>query len=128
MKNKKLDLIRMDVEGHEVEVLNGLYPAVKKNILSPMVIFETHLSRYNKNHDMEKTLNNYFKLGYKITLVGSSSINGTSIIEKKGYKSDITVKSDGEERKIFKNIKNEDAIELICSTGGIRTVLLEKSK
>ena len=93
-----------------------------------MVIFETHLSRYNKNHDMKKTLNNYFKLGFQISLVGSSSINGTSIIEKKGYKSDIIVKSDGEERKIFKNIKNEDAIELICSLGGIRTVLLKKNK
>ena len=30
MKNKKLDLIRMDVEGHEVEDLNGLLPAIKK--------------------------------------------------------------------------------------------------
>ena len=32
MNNRKLDLIRMDVEGHEVEVLNGLLPAIKKSI------------------------------------------------------------------------------------------------
>ena len=58
MNNRKLDLIRMDVEGHEVEVLNGLLPAIK-NLLQPMIIFETHLSRYNKEHDFEKTLKNF---------------------------------------------------------------------
>ena len=32
-----------------------------------MIIFETHLSRYNKEHDFEKTLKN-FNLGYKVSL------------------------------------------------------------
>ena len=59
MNNRKLDLIRMDVEGHEVEVLNGLLPAIK-NLLQPMIIFETHLSRYNKEHDFEKNFKKLF--------------------------------------------------------------------
>ena len=117
----------MDVEGHEVEILNGLLPAIKNNLFSPMIIFETHLSRYNEKHNMEKSLRNFFNLGYKVKLVGSSSINGTNIIEKKGYISDLSIKSDGEERKIFENIKNEDSINMICFEGGIRTVLLKKN-
>ena len=74
----------------------------------------------------KKTLKNFFNLGYKVSLVGSSYINGTRIIENKGYQSNLTVKSDGEVRKIFKDLKNEDALDLICSKGGIRTVLLKK--
>ena len=71
------------------------------------------------------TLKNFFNLGYKVSLAGSSYINGTRIIENKGYQSNLIVKSDGEVRKIFKDLKNEDALDLICSKGGIRTVLLK---
>ena len=39
MKGRSLDLIRMDVEGHEVEVLDGLLPAIENNEMSPMIIF-----------------------------------------------------------------------------------------
>ena len=35
------DLIRMDVEGHEAEVLNGLIPNIGVNNLYPSIIFET---------------------------------------------------------------------------------------
>ena len=69
-------------------------------------------------------MKNIFNIGYQVTLVGSSSDQGSNIIKKFGYKSTKTIKSDGNTIKIFKNIKNEDAIEMICKTGGIRTVLL----
>ena len=37
---------------------------------------------------------------------------------------EMTVKTDEEERKIYKYIKNEDAIDIICKSGGLRTILL----
>ena len=58
-------------------------------------------------------------------MVGSSSIRGSNTVEKYGYKSKKTIKSDGEIRKIFTNIKNKDAIDLICHKGGLRTILLK---
>ena len=68
-------------------------------------------------NDIEKPLREFLKLGYKIELVGSSSLNGSKIIEKRGYKSDLFIRSDGEERKIFNNINDDDAIDLICFKG-----------
>ena len=126
--NKKFDLnlIRMDVEGHEVEILDGMIPFIKKSKSKPMIVFETHLSRYSKNHNFENTLKNLFKLGYHFKIVGSSSKRGTKLIEQKGYASKEIIKSDDEERAIFLNISNSDAIDLVCYKGGIRTALLSK--
>lgn len=124
LNGRKTHLIRMDVEGHEVEILNGLVSNISEINELPMIIFETHISKYNENHDFKKTLKNIFDIGYGVTLVGSSSENGSNIIKKFGYKPIKTIKSDGNTIKIFKNIRNEDAIEMICKTGGIRTVLL----
>ena len=58
--------------------------------------------------------------------IGSSSIRGSNTVEKYGYKSIKTIKSDGEIRKIFTNIKNKDAIDLYVIRG-LRTVLLKPS-
>ncbi len=125
LKGETLDLMRMDVEGHEVEVLDGLVNSIDEIKKLPMIIFETHISRYNKEHNFENTLNKLFNLGYFVGMVGSSSLRGSNTVERYGYKSIKTIKSDGEIRKIFTNIKNKDAIDLICHKGGLRTVLLK---
>lgn len=124
MAGRAPDLIRMDVEGHEVEVLSGLLPAIERGEMRPMVIFETHLPRYSAEHDIEAPLRRLFALNYRVMLVGSSSERGTRIIEGLGYRSLQKVRSDGVERAIFANIRDEDAIDLIRQKGGVRTVLL----
>lgn len=121
---RKLDLIRMDVEGHEVEVINGLLPAIEAGEQAPMIIFETHLSRYGADHDLEAPLRRLFAQGYKVKLAGSSSERGTKLIEAKGYKGGAPIKTDDVTRVVFENIADEDAIAMICREGGIRTVLV----
>ena len=125
MEGRNLDLIRMDVEGHEVEVLNGLIPNIGVNNLYPSIIFETHRSRYNNEHSMENTLKNLFAKNYKVSMLGSTSKEGTKKIEAKGYISTEAIQTDEYERVIFKNIKEQDAIDLICNEGGVRCVVLE---
>jgi len=127
MAGRHLDLIRMDVEGHEVEVINGLLPEIESGAMGPMIIFETHLSRYGDEHDMRAPLNRLFEAGYALVLAGSSSDRGTAILTNKGYRALECVRSDDVTRGIFENISREDAIELICKTGGLRTVLLARS-
>lgn len=124
MAGRKPDLIRMDVEGHEVEVFAGLLPAIERGEMAPMVIFETHLSRYGKEHDMEAPLRRFFALGYRVLLAGSSWEHGTRLIEARGYTGVMAIASDGVGRVVFENIAQNDAIDLICREGGIRTVLL----
>ena len=126
LKGRKLDLIRMDVEGHEVCILNSLLSSIKKKEIIPKIIFETHISRYNRENNMKQTLKNLFNLGYEVSLAGTSSIRGTKLLRKLGYNTSFKIKSDDEERTIISKIKNEDAINLICSTGGLRTIVLSK--
>ena len=100
----QLDLIRMDVEGHEVEVMNGMLDSIRKGEMKPTIIFETHLSRYGEEHDMEAVLKNYFDTGYKTRYLASSYEGGTEIVESRGYKGSAPIHTDGVQRKIFENI------------------------
>ncbi len=124
MAGRPLDLIRMDVEGHEVEVINGLLPAVERGEMTPMILFETHLSRYGADHDIEAPLRRLFAQGYRVRLAGSSSERGTRLIEARGYVGGEAIPTDDVTRVVFENIADQDAIDLICREGGIRTVLL----
>jgi FkbM family methyltransferase len=122
----KIDLIRMDVEGHEVEVFNGMLDAVEKGEMSPMVVFETHLRQYTPDHDMVTPLRRLFACGYKARYVASSTDWGSAQIEALGYRGGQRIPTDFMFRKLFENISDDDAIHLICQNGGVRTVLLAK--
>ena len=63
----------MDVEGHEVAILNSLSEYIKKTNHKPIILFEPHLKRYNKKNNIVTALTNLFDLGYKNILIGSSS-------------------------------------------------------
>jgi FkbM family methyltransferase len=119
------DLIRMDVEGHEVEILTGLIAPVANGAIKPMVLFETHLSRYGPDHDMEAPLARLFELGYRARFLASSAKAGSAAITARGYKGGPPIHTDFVTRRIFENVRQADMIDLICRTGGVRTVLLE---
>ena len=126
-KHGKPDFIRMDVEGHEVEIIRSLLDEIKKGGVKPIICFEPHISSYNSKHDFKPILESLFKLGYITKYLSSNSISGTKRIMSlnKNYKSKITVKSDGEIRSIFENINNKDTINILTRIGGARTVLLK---
>jgi len=124
MRGRRPDLIRMDVEGHEVEVLEGLLPAIKDGAMAPMVIFETHLSRYSAEHDIGRPLREMFAHGYKVSLAGSSSYRGTKMVMDRGCEPLLRLRSDGDDRAIFENLSPEHVLDMITRTGGLRTVLL----
>ena len=121
------DLIRMDVEGHEVEVINGMLDAVEGGDMSPIILFETHRTRYGPDHDMAGPLRRLFGCGYRARYLASSSERGTEIIEALGYRGGAPVKTDFMTRVIYEDIGEDDVIDLICQSGGVRAVLLTKS-
>ncbi len=120
------DLIRMDVEGHEVEVIDGLLPAVAAGEMAPMIIFETHRSCYGADHDMATSLRGLFDCGYGVPLAASSQQSGTELVEARGYRGSAPIPTDGVNRVLFEDLDRDDAIDFICRTGGLRTVLLAK--
>ena len=48
----------MDVEGHEVAILNSLSEYKKKTNHKPIILFEPHLKRYNKENNIVTALTN----------------------------------------------------------------------
>ncbi len=122
------DLIRMDVEGHEKEIISGMLKYIKKKNLNPHIVFEPHIATYDKNKFAD-VLNNLFKLNYFTQLLSSNAKSGTDrilkIVKKKPI---VTLSSDGERRAIFKDVNPQDTIEILTKTGGARTVLLSPLK
>lgn len=122
------DLIRMDVEGHEVEVFRGMLDAISEGAMAPMIIFETHLTRYGPGHDMAGVLEALFARGYRVPLVSSSSDKSAARIASLGYTPGRRIATDGIHRTLFENIKPDDAMSLICRNGGVRTVILARGQ
>ena len=114
------DFIRMDVEGYEEYILKDLINLKLKKY--PIICFETHLSKYKKMKDILKKL---FNKGYRIKYASSSSESGSLKLKNLGYKPIFkNIKTDDVTREIFKNIKKNHSIKLICELGGLRTVLM----
>tara|TARA_B100000287_G_scaffold306447_1_gene289584 strand:+ start:2682 stop:3650 length:969 start_codon:yes stop_codon:yes gene_type:complete len=121
----KPDLIRMDVEGHECEIISGMLKYIKSNFFKPHICFEPHISSYSKKNNFAKILKELFKLGYFTKLISSNAESGSKRISKiSAQKDPFTILSDGEKRGIFKNINNEETIKILTEIGGARTVLL----
>jgi FkbM family methyltransferase len=118
------DLIRMDVEGHEVEVIDGMLDAINAGTMRPTIIFETHLSRYGADHDMAAVLKGLFAAGYGVPMAATSWQRGTDILAARGYEGGAPIATDGVERVIVRQVAPDDAIDIICRTGGLRTVVL----
>jgi len=131
LKNKKrIDLVRMDIEGHEIEVFDSLINFYKEfqNKLPRKIIFETHFNVYKKKKEQViEVLNKVFDIGYNIKYL-SSPDEPKIQLHKLGYKPFKVINEFPFRRGIYKNIKHQDFINFVTTTGGVRTVLLELKK
>jgi len=128
LKDKKsIDLIRMDVEGYEVEIFEGLEEAIKSGLFKGKIIFECHFPKYDDvKHSLRKQLEMLIKNNYLVKIMTSNN-EATSKIRTLGYKPEkVICTSDDFYQGIYRDITENDAIRLICELGGIRDVLLTK--
>ncbi len=127
-KRKDIGFVRMDIEGHEVEVLAGIARAAGDFRIFPGVLFETHFPKYDTmHHDIGRSLELLFELGYAPKYIASSD-ERVSKIREKGYKPTLVVSTDRVERGIYEGVSGEAVIDLLCNRGGVRAVLLERNE
>ena len=128
LKNKKrVDLVRMDIEGHEIEVFDSLIKFSKgfRDHLPKKIIFETHFPIYKKRKEhVKEVLNKIFEIGYKVKYF-SSIDEPKEEFKKKDYYPFKIIKDFPFHRGIYENVNHKDIINFMTDTGGVRTVLLE---
>tara|TARA_R100000808_G_C2155395_1_gene167788 strand:+ start:14364 stop:15257 length:894 start_codon:yes stop_codon:yes gene_type:complete len=108
------NFIKMDIEGHEVSVFNGGYEYFKKNMGETHILLEIHPSEYSENNDFENILRKYFDIGFRCSYIVATPRPQPELFAKLGYKPTHIVQTDGFNRGIYENIKNEDAIAITC--------------
>jgi len=116
LKNKqKVDLIRMDIEGAECEVIDGMKETLKT---FPMLMMEIHQPNYDNKNDFEKRIKKLFKQGYYPKYV----VSEIPILDKEiepittKYTPIRIFKTDSYFRSVFDNITKGDLLELIIDT------------
>jgi FkbM family methyltransferase len=125
-KHKDIKFVRMDIEGHEVEVLEGLTKAAEDFNVYPDILFETHFPKYDStHHDIGNRLKRLFELGY-FPKVLTSTDERISKLRQRGYEPHITIDTDRVTRGIYEGVSKEDTLDFICNIGGVRAVLLKK--
>lgn len=121
---RRVDLVRMDIEGHEVEVFEAIARAVCAGQFRGMILFETHFPKYDDAvHDMRSRFRELIALGYTPSIMASTE-RGLSRFTAAGYVPYARVRTDGEVRGLFADVRAEDAERFLCDTGGVRTILL----
>lgn len=127
LKGKKISLIRMDVEGHEVSIFKSLKSYIHMYGYKPSILYEPHINKYNDANNIIEHLKDLFDLGYTLQVAASSSLKAKEKFISKNYKSIKSFKTDEKVRDVFLNISNDDALDFLGKEGGIRTALLSCS-
>lgn len=121
---RPVDLVRMDIEGHEVEVFGAIARAVRAGQFRGMILFETHFPKYDDaQHSMRDRFRELMGLGYRPAIMASTA-RGTPRFLAAGYAPVQSIRTDGEMRGLFRDVQSDDAERFLCDTGGVRTVLL----
>ena len=128
-ENGNVDLIRMDIEGYEVEVLKGLTKAIENNLFSGQIVFECHSPKYDDNkHSIRKQIKMLFDNNYYVKYMTSNREHNNPFISRDYKPIKVVRTSVVNTQGIYKNISNEDAEYFICESLGVRDVFFEKRK
>ena len=133
------NFIKMDLEGHEIEVINGAINSLKKTDFC-RILLEVHPQFYNKKRDFANVLKKLIKIGFRIKYLISAGVPCPDEFKKKRYFPFKEFEAAEFKRGIYKNIDTEDAIKFSTNTYNqfipesgkiskkiVRAIMLEKN-
>lgn len=78
-------LIKMDIEGHEVEVLEGMYDLVKGRKFPCKIVMELHPIHYSAEHSLEYWMKCFLGCGFRTKYVISAAVVQPDLFKEWGY-------------------------------------------
>jgi len=126
-----VNLIRMDVEGFEVEVFKGMRETVKNAPSKFKVLFELHMHTYYlaEQNRLEPVMRDLFELGLRPKVLIPTWGIQPQTYKELGYSPDRVIKSKFGDSAFYYNVKLEDVIRLTCyHPNSTKFMLLEKVK
>lgn len=123
-----VDLLRMDIEGYEVEVLRGARKAIAEGRFRGIITLETHLPQYNEQHSLRNELQFLFDNGYKILYLTSNKEPAESFRLFNLFPAKKFLTSPSCIQGVYEEISNDTGLQLITNFGGVRDVVLALNK
>lgn len=121
------DFIRMDIEGFEVEVFQGMNDVLLNAKSGFMIFVELHPHAYSKDRSFADRLKYLMELGFFAKVLISAGEPVPPKYKELGYKPEKIIHSDGFLRGYYNNINAEDVIQLTCENPkASRYILLQK--
>jgi len=126
-----IDIMRMDIEGHEVAALRSLANRAEKEKsiqwAPKRVLFEGHAWEYHRSgrNEMRPVIERLFRAGYHARYL-CNTLEHFSPIRPRGYTPEVVIDDNLRYYGIYENVKNEDAAELISEEPGVTTICLER--
>jgi FkbM family methyltransferase len=121
------DFFRMDIEGHEVEVLQGMGGTLERAKRGFKILMELHPNTYSDTHNFAAELNKLFQMGFRARVIISAGGLRPKPFRDLGYRPAREIASDGFMRGWYEGVEEHHVVELTCSVPKVsRYVMLEK--
>ena len=101
--------IKMDIEGHEVEVLEGMYDLIS-NSFPCKIVMELHPTSYTSDHSLERWMRKFLECGFRTKYVISAGVVVPDLFADWGYTPQEVFGSRG----LYVNFTDEHMIEACC--------------
>lgn len=130
-----IDLLRMDVEGYEVEILTSVLDLPRAHTRRMKILFETHPEFYDSSaNNMHAALEQLCSAhGYRFQYLISDFQRGSrrsrdiepgrDVFARYGYTGEHIVRN-FDNRAIYTNVRTEDAIELVCTSECVHAAVM----
>jgi FkbM family methyltransferase len=107
------DFIKMDIEGAEVEALEGMLKTLERKKGVVKILMETHSMYYNPEDSLKQQLIKLFEIGFRVKYLITAGVPKPFFFASRGYEPCRVYNSGFWTRGVYNGISNEDVLESV---------------